>query len=58
MTRGQGQGGAMERLSQWQIEEIERINNVIVDADTMSYNLTDNDYGWQAIPQSWIDEVA
>lgn len=45
-------------LTQDQIKTIEDEHNVYVDAPSMMYNVGggyDATYGWDAIPQEWID---
>lgn len=47
------------KLTAEQIEEIERFENVYIDADGTQFNRNTNDlhaYGWAALPEEWVNE--
>jgi len=52
---------ATNEMNEIQRLRIEEKHNVYVDADSMQYNVGggyDAVYGWQPIPQEWIDRMA
>jgi ADP-ribosylglycohydrolase len=49
-----------QSLNKDEVNAIEQAHNVYVDAESMQYNVGggyDAVYGWEAIPQEWIEEL-
>ena len=47
----------MKKMTEEQKEYLEQEHNVYIDAETWSFNINDEQYGWRAIPQDWIDDL-
>jgi len=47
----------MKTLTNAQKTKLEQEHNVIIDVDSMSYNVNDTDYGWIPIPESWLYKI-
>jgi hypothetical protein len=45
-----------QKLTPRKAEKLEREHNVYIDIKTQSFNVNDSLYGWQPIPEQWLED--